>query len=214
MTARRAVGVITWAVAATAAASEPPPLPADAGTVPETAAPAADAPPPRYAAVEAAPPGVPGPKGLGFDFRRRGHVGVGVVAGTWTNGVSLRAVVSRRDAIQASFGASATPFAYWPVSGAGFAVDWLHLAPVLWEARPLRLAWSIGVGLDARLATRRGQVNADLGVHAVGGLELLFKDAPVDLALEYRPGVVIAVTDVNGLAFAYGDLALHVRWWF
>ena len=200
----------------TGAAAAGPPGPAE--TQP-TAPVASDAPPPpegapRMAPVDHSPPGVPGPKGLGFDFRRRGHTGLGLVTGLWTNGVSIKSMVSRRDALQATFGVSWTPFAYWPGAGAGLGLDWLHQAPVLWAGSSLRLAWNLGLGIDVRLAGGRSSLDVGVGVHAVGGLELLFTKLPVDLVFEYRPGVVANPRRGGGLAFSYGDLCVHTRWWF
>jgi hypothetical protein len=214
-------GLLLAALSLSEAAETPepasPPGPGDAPSpVADDAPPSPvdDAPPRRMSAVEFSPPGVPGPKGLGFDFRRRGHTGVGVVTGLWTNGVSVKSMVSRRDALQATFGASWTPFAYWPGLGAGLGLDWLHQAPVLWDSPALRLAWNLGLGLDVRLATGGTSLDVGVGVHAVGGLELLFTRLPIDLVFEYRPGVIANPRKGGGLAFTYGDLSIHTRWWF
>jgi hypothetical protein len=207
-------GLLLAAWTAVAAAADPSAEP----PAPPVEAPPGETPPPgdrpRMAPVEYSPPGVPGPKGLGFDFRRRGHTGLGLVSGLWTNGVSIKSMVSRRDALQATFGASWTPFAYWPGLGAGLGLDWLHQAPVLWTGASLRLAWNLGLGVDVRLAGGRSSLDVGVGVHAVGGLELLFTKLPVDLVFEYRPGVVANPRRGGGLAFSYGDLSVHTRWWF
>ena len=171
-----------------------------------------------WAAALAAPDGVPraalGPRPLGFDFRRPDHIGIGVTVGTGTLGLSVKALLTQHDGLQVSVGLTPGAWSYWPRPGIGLAADYLHHPDVIWRGNHLALAWNLGAGASVRLATSGSTVDAVAGVGAIGGIEVLLEDAPVDVTFEYRPAVLLTLSRRPSLQFAYGDLQANVRWWF
>jgi hypothetical protein len=139
---------------------------------------------------------------------------VGLTLGTDAIGLSVKAMLSDRDALQVSFGLSPGTWAYWPRTGAWLAVDYLQHPSIIAESPHVKLGWELGVGATARATGSATRLDGAIGVTAIAGLELLLQDLPIDIVAAYRPGVLVVVSRPVGLAFAYGDIAVQVRWWF
>lgn len=169
-----------------------------------------DDPPPLP--TEPAPPTWEPPRPE-LDFRRAGHTGVGLAHGTFLTGLSIKHVLADAHAVQVSVGAAWGTYRYWPRIGVGFGFDYVHHPPTIAEYQHLSLAWNVGAGAHARVRPDSERIRSGVGVHALAGFSLLFSDLPLDLVVEYRPGVFASFGDQGGLAFAYGDVGLHLRWW-
>lgn len=154
----------------------------------------------------------------GFPVRRNHHGGIGLVTGTFVTGMSVKVMVDPDDAIQFEAGLGGGPFTYWPAPGLGLGIDYLHHLPMLFEDAPVRFGWHLGLGTSLRLRPEAREFERPLsfavGLHAVLGVELLLRDAPVDVSMAWRPGAIGGLGRARGVAFAYGDLAIHVRFWF
>jgi hypothetical protein len=149
---------------------------------------------------------------LGFDFRRAGNTGVGVINGPFLSGLSIEHHVTDHDAIQVSFGAAWGTYRYWPAHGIGLSVDYLHHPATVYDGPDVRLGWDIGIGVQGRVRPVPEDVRYAVGVHVVAGFDIMLVNAPIDLAFEYRPGIV-GTPGPGGLTFAFGDVAVHLRWW-
>jgi hypothetical protein len=149
---------------------------------------------------------------VGFDFRRARYTGAGLINGSFLSGLSVKHHVTDQHAVQVALGAAWGAFRYWPNTGVGLAVDYVHHPETVFDSPHVRLGWNIGIGVDARFYPSVDDFDFAAGVHFVAGFEVLLVDAPVDLAIEYRPGVV-GRPGPGGLAFAFGDVAAHIRWW-
>lgn len=167
-----------------------------------------------WAAPDGVPPAALGPRPLGFDFRRADHVGVGVTVGTGMFGLSVKSLLTRRDGLQVNVGVTPGTYTYWPRAGLGLSADYLHHPDVIWRGSHLGLGWNLGASVSARLTTEANTVSAVLGVGAVGGIEVLLQDVPIDITFEYRPAILLALERPSSLSFAYGEVQANVRWWF
>jgi hypothetical protein len=164
--------------------------------------------------VDVAPPGTPGPKGLGFPFRRRGHTGFGVATGTLVTGLSVQTFLSDHDALGAVFGLSTSPFPYGARDDVVLTLDWTRHGATLWESEAVGLGWHLGLSARGAFGSHDREVAAGVGLAAIGGLELIFHRVPVDVTLQYRPGIVAEIRPRAGLGYAYGDAVVMARWWF
>jgi len=167
-----------------------------------------------WEAVDDTPPGVRGPKHYGFDFRRRNHTGVGVTLGTDAFGLVVTSMLSDKDALQVSVGVAAGTFSYWSRAGAWLSVDYLNHPPIILTTPHLELGWQLGFGVSARAAGRPTDLEAAAGLCAIGAVQVVLTDVPMDVTLAFRPGVLVTFTRPAGLSFAYGDIAAQARWWF
>ncbi len=201
-----------------ASPSEATPTEALPPTVPAPAAsPTSDEPsaaPRPWEPVDDTPPGVRGPKHYGFDFRRRNHTGVGVTLGTDAFGLVVTSMLSDKDALQVSVGVAAGTFSYWSRSGAWLSVDYLNHPPIILTTPHLELGWQLGFGVSARAAGRPTDLEAAAGLCAIGAVQIVLTDVPMDVTVAFRPGVLVTFTRPAGLSFAYGDIAAQARWWF
>lgn len=90
--------------------------------------------------------------------------------------------------------------------GLGLSVDVLVHMDTIHEADAINIGWNIGgggaIGLhpdwDPRL---QGQF--------VAGLEFFFPDVPLDVAFEWRPGLLLS----PGWGFSFGGAGAHVRFY-
>lgn len=135
--------------------------------------------------------------------REGGSTGVGVGSGTFANGLSIKHVMGG-SAIQANVGSWGTYRKFG--GGLALSADYLLEMPTLASVSILDVAWNVGLGAGA------GLVSDSLAVAAAGvaGLEFNFKPLPIDLVLEYRPGLLI-VPDVS---IDLVNFTGHLRWYF
>jgi hypothetical protein len=130
----------------------------------------------------------------GTPIQSAGNLGVGVGGGTHVSGLSLKYFGAERVALQGVVGFYG---AGRDATGIGGSLD------VLYEQRPLAtgsvldLGWNIGPGVNLGVGEE-----LLLGAGGVAGLEFRFNDVPIDLVLEYRPGLtVLPVVDLDLIGF-------------
>ena len=138
-----------------------------------------------------------------------GKVGVGLGAGTVSNGLSGKYYMSDKIAAQlivGTFGAGGASERYKDLGGLGVGLDVLIENAALVKTPIFSLDWNYGVG--AGLGIR----NDTFGLAAAGvlGLELNFIPVPIDLVVEYRPTLAIQ-PDVD---FEPVDFTVHLRYYF
>ena len=131
--------------------------------------------------------------------RHPGSFGIGVGSTTHTSGLSLKQVAGPT-ALQATVGC------WRGCDGLGGSLDLLVNMPSFAAGEPLALAWNFGGGAAL------GLDSDGLGAMAsfILGLELNFRVVPVDLVLEWRPGLQVA-PDVDLKLTGFGG---HLRFYF
>ncbi len=152
----------------------------------------------------------------GKQVRSPGNVGVGLGAGTFASGLSLKYFPDSAIAFQGNIGAWR---GYWLGSkrdyrdygGRGslaLSADVLFEQPTFAGNGDIDLAWNFGLGGGLGLSDYRDTI----GFAAAGilGLEILINVIPIDLVLEFRPTVLI-VPDVY---FDFVDFTGHIRFYF
>jgi hypothetical protein len=150
----------------------------------------------------------------GFPVRRAKHAGMGLVTGTFITGLSTKVMVTRQHGAQITAGLGWSPYSYWPAAGLGLGADYLFHLPTLFESAPVYFGWHLGVGTSLRVRPEAEGLSLAAGLHGVVGVEVLFRNAPVDLSFAWRPGAIGGIGRARGLSFAYGDITAHVRVWF
>lgn len=137
-----------------------------------------------------------GSASAGSPVRSGGNFGLGVGGGTWTNGLSLKYFMSSGSAVQAVVGGYGYGhkcnngyYDYYceGYGGIGISGDYLWEMPALTNNEAFELAWNAGLGPSVVL----GNGYFGLGVHGTIGLEFNFNPVPIDLVLEYKPGIYI-----------------------
>jgi hypothetical protein len=91
--------------------------------------------------------------------------------------------------------------------GLGASFDFLLEQPNIASTEPFNLGWNAGLGGGIGIA---GNGFFGFGVNGVLGLEFNFNPIPIDLTLEYRPGLYIFE---NGFGIDFFDLGAHLRFW-
>ncbi len=150
----------------------------------------------------------------GFPVRRPRYAGIGLVTGTFITGMSVKVMATREHAAQLTAGLAWSPFTYWPRAGFGVGIDYLYHLPTLFDASPVYLGWHLGLGASVRVRPDLEQSSVAITLNAVLGAEILFRHAPIDVTIAWRPGAIFGTGQSRGLAFAYGDIGVHVRFWF
>lgn len=141
------------------------------------------------ATAEAAPPPGAGPFGLGLG------------GGFYVSGISGKAYFGDYFAMQAVIGG-------WGFNGFGAQVDALLPQAPLAEGAHVVLGWNFGAGGGFGFEGGANRV----AVNGVAGLELELVDVPVEIVVEYRPG--IGAVDDRGLVFVPVNFSGHLRWFF
>lgn len=136
--------------------------------------------------------------------RKAGKLGVGLGAGSRISGISAKYWLSDTSALQVVLGGA---YAYG-YTGAGLSVDYLVEMPPVFDHEAFNITWSAGLGVGTY--TYNGYGNG-LTVSGVGGLEFNLKELPVEVAIEYRPGIYISNGIFNVVA---GAVTSHARWYF
>ena len=152
--------------------------------------------------------------GLGFHFRQAGHVGIGIGGGTWVSGLSAKFMLADQHALQLVVGYAGRPWGYWrdwSRPGFGAELDYLYHFPEFFQSEVVNLGWNIGVGGTVGIVPRSG---IGIGVNGIVGFEILFQPVPMDLVIEYHPGIMILAGGQAGIYPALLDFSAHLRWWF
>ena len=149
-------------------------------------------------------------------IKQAGNFGLGIGAGTFATGLSMKYFLSSDTSIQGNVG--------WWRGGyycrnnsrysCGFYRDALALsADFLLERGPLTgnsditLDWEIGAGVGLGFDDTG---DFGLGVSGVAGLQVNIHALPIDLVLEYRPGFLF----VPGFGLDLINFTGHVRYYF
>lgn len=136
--------------------------------------------------------------------------GLGLGAGTIANGLSGKYFVNEQHAIQANlglFGGGGAADRFTHYNGFGLSADYLvELGTIVQAADVMELAWNVGVGAGLGLNSKTFAFAGAL----VLGLEFNFLPVPIDVVIEYRPGLLI-VPSVN---FEPVDFTGHIRYYF
>lgn len=133
--------------------------------------------------------------------QQAGNLGLGIGSGTHVSGLSGKYHLTDGMAAQAMVG-------WWglgrgDVEGISLSASYLIEPGVLARADGLTLEWNVGLGVNAVLADN----TLGAGVHGVVGLELNLEIVPVDLVIEYRPGLrLLPATDPDFIG-----LGVHLR---
>lgn len=123
----------------------------------------------------------PGAAEAATPVRSGGNLGLGVGGGYWHNGLSIKYFAAPSHSLQGVVGA------YGFNGGLGFTGDYLYEMPALMSDGPLEIGWNIGFGPSL------GVGNNDLAVaiHGTLGLEFNIQPVPIDIVLEYKPGIFV-----------------------
>lgn len=145
-------------------------------------------------------------------IRKPGKFGIGLGSGTLSNGLSGKLYLADLHALQftlGAFGGGGIDDRWHRVAGFAFGVDYLiELPDIVTAGDAFVLGWNAGVG--GALGVADG--HSDLAVAAAGivGLEFRLIPVPIDIVLEYRPGLLI----IPDVAFDAVDFTAHIRFYF
>lgn len=144
----------------------------------------------------------------GAPVRSGGNFGLGLGGGYWLNGLSLKYFAGDNTSLQGVVGAygwghDGNDYYYYSGSGIGLSGDFLWEMPALTDNEAFELGWSAGLGPSVG-------IDDDwfaLGLHGTLGLEFNFNPVPIDLVLEYKPGIYV----VPGVGADFWNFAGHIR---
>ncbi len=143
-------------------------------------------------------------------MRTSGSIGIGLGQG-YASGLSGKYVMADMMAVQATVGTHAFGrHHYWHhdqrQDGISVGADLLFLMPIIHSAEHFALGWNLGFGPGVSLW------NSGIGmaVEAVAGLEMNLKVIPLDIVLEYRPGLGI----LPEIGLGLGNFGAHIRFYF
>jgi len=139
-------------------------------------------------------------------LRQPGSFGIGLGSGSsayyYSGGISGKYFLGADTAAQAVIG-----------FGGGIGADWISISPdflyempALATLDPMEIAWNLGVGGTLMLWDN----GVGLAARGVVGLEFDLLVIPLDIVLEYRPGVLVVPSlDLDLVSFGG-----HVRYYF
>jgi hypothetical protein len=150
-----------------------------------------------------------------FGTERQGF-GLGIGSGTGATGVSGKLMVGSAGAFQGVVGfwghsgdsSGPGPGQYRSIDGVALSLDYLFEMPSLATTQYFNLDWNFGFGGGIGVATSGG--TPGVAVAGVAGLEFNFTKVPIDLTVEYRPGVGLLPDVGIGLI----GFTAHLRVWF
>lgn len=154
-------------------------------------------------------------------IRTPGRFGLGIGMGTIANGLSAKYFVDKKNALQfnlGEFGGRGFDDRWGHWGGFGFSADYLFEMPTIAKAgNAFELAWNIGAGLgvgfdddDYHHKDKHYHDYFALGASFVLGLELNFIPVPIDIVLEFRPGLLLVpYVDLDPV-----DFTAHLRVYF
>jgi hypothetical protein len=136
-------------------------------------------------------------------IRSGGMFGIGLGGGTSTTGVSMKYWMSNSQALQGVIGIWGLGRDHGTV--VALSGDYLFELPSLTRNSVIDLGWNIGVGPFLGIGDATW-----LGASGVLGLEFNFVAVPIDITIEYRPGLlIIPAVDADLIAFTG-----HIRYFF
>jgi hypothetical protein len=147
--------------------------------------------------------------------RQAGNFGLGLGGGNFVSGISMKYFMSDDTAIEGLLGS-------WGFGGLGVSAALLFEMPNLVEEDDFNLAWSVGPGVAFWTYTYDGfgeySYNA-FAITAVLGLEMNLNEVPLDIVIEWRPGIYISsvtagVYDNDGAVASFGGFGGHIRYYF
>ncbi len=148
--------------------------------------------------------------------REAGNFGLGLQGGgRMVSGLSMKYFMAEDLALEGTLGS-------WYYGGFGISGALLFEMPTLAEDDAFDLAWNIGPGVGFGTYHYGGFGSYSYNVialTAVLGLEMDLNDVPLDIVLEWRPGIYIAsVTDGfyddSGAVLWFDGLGLAIRYYF
>lgn len=142
---------------------------------------------------------LPGAAQAGSPVRSGGNFGIGVGSGYWLNGLSLKYFMGQSASVQGVIGGYGYGYGHDDYGGLGFSGDYLWEMPALTNNEAFELGWNAGLGPNVGL----GDDWVAIGVHGTLGLEFNFNPVPIDLVLEYKPGIFV-VPGVGGDFWNFG----------
>lgn len=132
---------------------------------------------------------------------RGGPVGVGLGGGFGVSGLSVK-MAGQGSALQLMVG----PYGLGRGGdGLGVGLDFLLEQPTFATADVLDLAWNLGLGGSLGV----GGDDVLIGVSGVAGLEFNLRPIPIDVVLEYRPGLRLSPAGLDLVNFSG-----HIRYYF
>lgn len=153
--------------------------------------------------------------------RTPGRFGLGIGMGTIANGLSAKYFIDGKNALQfnlGEFGGRGYDHRWRRFGGFGFSADYLFEMPAIARAgNAFELAWNlgagVGVGFDDDDYDRKDEHYEDyfaLAASFVLGLEFNFIPIPLDIVIEYRPGLLLVpYVDLDPI-----DFTAHIRVYF
>jgi hypothetical protein len=146
--------------------------------------------------------------------RRVGHFGLGLGAGTYATGLSTKYFFERSMAVQGNLGWWRDPYycighrCYGGGDSLALSADLLFERPSFAGNEQVNVAWALGGGVG--LGLEDGFDRLGLAAAFVIGIEVNVDVVPLDIAIEYRPGIAfIPDFDIDPVNFSG-----HVRYYF
>lgn len=147
-------------------------------------------------------------------IRQAGNFGIGLGAGTFATGFSMKYFMEKTMAVQGNVGWWRSRYFCTRHICYGGGNSLALSADLLFEQAPIAgndqvsLAWNVGGGLGLGLDDWANDVG--VGAALVVGLEILFEVVPIDIAIEYRPGLyVLPDFEIDPVNFT-----AHIRYYF
>ena len=138
-----------------------------------------------------------------------GPFGLGLGGGFGVSGLSGKLYLGDASALQGVVGAYG--WGYNGHSGIGFGLDYLVERPSFASVEPVEFGWNYGLGGSIAVwDTVHEDDELRVGASGVLGLEILLQPVPIDLVLEYRPGVII----IPAFDLALINFSGHIRYYF
>lgn len=140
------------------------------------------------------------PAQAGAPVRSSGNLGLGLGGGYWLNGLSAKYYMGG-NALQGVVGGYG--LGHDGYGGLGFTGDYLWEMPALTNNEAFELGWNAGLGVSVGL----GDNWFAAGAHGTLGLEFNINPVPIDVVLEYKPGITV----VPGIGADLWNFGGHIR---
>jgi hypothetical protein len=147
--------------------------------------------------------------------RQAGNFGLGLGGGNFVSGLSVKYFLADDMALEGTLGS-------WHFGGVGVSGALLWEMPNLAEEDDFDINWNIGPGAAFWTYSYNGPGNYGFNafaITAVLGLEMDLNDVPLDLVIEWRPGVYVysvtsGVYGYDGAQGYFGGFGGHIRYFF